>query len=73
MEVEESNEDDDSQEEQEEGSSGSEENSDAESVASSVKEGMPEALSSIFESKSVTLAQDKSKRNASLFTKSKAE
>ncbi len=75
MEVEESNEDVDSQEEdeEEEGSSGSQENSDAESVASSVKEGMPEALSSIFETKSVTLAQDKTKRNASLFTKTKAE
>lgn len=49
------------------------EGSDVESVASSVKEGMPDALSNIFSTKSVTLAHEKTKKNTSLFTKSKAE
>ena len=49
------------------------ESSEVVSVASSVKEGLPETLSSIFSKRDVTLAQITSNKNASLFTKTKTE
>lgn len=48
------------------------ENSDAGSVASSIKEGLPGTLKGIFDHKDVTLAQSRKNKNASLFTKTKA-